>query len=276
MVRISRASLAAAASASRRAFMGVEPECASWPWKVMAWRSTPLVPSTRRAADPCVRAPGLARCAVRDRRRRFFVRVCASGKRSISTPQRRRASSRRDAIAIGADAIGGDAECGAGEGGRAEQAAAEARAFFVGPIDQTNRDWRRAVEFGGDAAEDFEAGENVQGAVEPAAIGDGIEMAADEQGLFGFAGERDPVVAGGVVVMFDGQAAQFVMRTSRALSARCRSRRRAARRLSSAVRARSSFSSAIGAFGIEGHEGFAIRCVQKRKRDFSLRRLRSK
>ena len=46
MVRISSASFAAAARASRRAFMGVEPECASCPWNVMLCRSTPFVPKT--------------------------------------------------------------------------------------------------------------------------------------------------------------------------------------------------------------------------------------
>ena len=44
--RISSASLAAAASASRRAVIGVEPECASCPWNVIGCRSTPFVPST--------------------------------------------------------------------------------------------------------------------------------------------------------------------------------------------------------------------------------------
>jgi hypothetical protein len=32
---------AAARNASRRRFIGVEPECAAWPWNVIAWRSTP-------------------------------------------------------------------------------------------------------------------------------------------------------------------------------------------------------------------------------------------
>ena len=35
-------------------------------------------------------------------------------------------------------------------------------------------------------------------------------MAADEQRFFGCAGERDPVVAGGVVVMFDREVAEFL------------------------------------------------------------------
>ena len=46
MPRISSASLAAAASASRRLSIGVEPAWAAWPRKVIWWRSTPKVPST--------------------------------------------------------------------------------------------------------------------------------------------------------------------------------------------------------------------------------------
>ena len=120
--------------------------------------------------------------------------------------------------------------CGAREGGGAEQAAAEARAFFVGPIDEADRDRRTAVELGGEAAQDFEAGRYAEAAIEPAAVGDGIEMAADEQRFRGFAGERDPAVAGGVEVVLDREVGELSIRTRRAPSARCRSRRRAARR----------------------------------------------
>ena len=69
------------------------------------------------------------------------------------------------------------------ERGGAEQAAAEARAFFVGPIDQADRDRRAAVVLAREAAQDFEAGQHAEAAIEPAAVRDGIEMAADEQRL---------------------------------------------------------------------------------------------
>ena len=46
-----------------------------------------------------------------------------------------------------------------GAGGRAEQAFAETRAFFIGPIDQANSDRWRA--FAGDAAHDFQSGEDI-------------------------------------------------------------------------------------------------------------------
>ena len=62
----------------------------------------------------------------------------------------------------------------------------------------------------GEAAEDFEAGEDAERAVEPAAIRDGIEMAADQQGFRRLAFERDPAIAGGVEVVFDGKVFQFV------------------------------------------------------------------
>ena len=65
------------------------------------------------------------------------------------------------------------------------------------------------MKFFGEAAKDLEGGEDVEGAVEPAAIGDGIEMAAEEEGFFRGAGESDPVVAGCVVMVFDGDALEF-------------------------------------------------------------------
>ena len=68
----------------------------------------------------------------------------------------------------------------AGKGRRAKQAAAEARAFFIGPIDQANRDRRTSVVLVGESAQDFERRHHAQAAVEPAAVGHGIEMAAED------------------------------------------------------------------------------------------------
>ena len=62
---------------------------------------------------------------------------------------------------------------------------------------------------GGEVAEDFEAGDDVEAAVEPAAVGDGVEVATDEECFFGLAGKSDPVVGGCVVVVFDGEIVQF-------------------------------------------------------------------
>src|SRR6202007_820356 len=93
------------------------------------------------------------------------------------------------AIAIGAHAVSRDTGS-ACEGGRAQEAATEARAFFVSPIDQPDRDRRTSVKFRGDTPKDFEAGEEIGGTVEPAAVGDGIQMTTDQQGFRGLAGQR--------------------------------------------------------------------------------------
>ena len=53
----------------------------------------------------------------------------------------------------------------------------------------------------------FNAGERIQTAIEPAAIRHGIDVAADEQRFFGFAAQRRPEISGGVVVNFDAAVA---------------------------------------------------------------------
>jgi len=113
-----------------------------------------------------------------------------------------------DAVAVGADAVGVDG-VSAGEGGGAEERAAEASAFFVGPVDEADGDWRAAVEVVGEGGEDFEGGHDAEGAVEPAAVGDGVKVGAEDEGFGRGAGERDPGIAGGVEVAGDGEAAEF-------------------------------------------------------------------
>ena len=114
-----------------------------------------------------------------------------------------------DAVAIGAGAISGN-RMRASERGGAEETAAEARAFFIRPIDDANGDGRFAREFFDEAPEDFKGSDDVEGAVEPAAVRNAIEMAAEEERFFAGAGEGDPVVAGGVVVVFDGKGGEFL------------------------------------------------------------------
>ena len=87
-----------------------------------------------------------------------------------------------DAVAVGAGAVGGDG-VGAGEGGGAEERAAEARAFFVGPVDEADSEGRFAVGIAGDGSEDFESGDDAERAVEPAAVGDGVEVRAEDEGF---------------------------------------------------------------------------------------------
>src|SRR5262249_5188771 len=70
-------------------------------------------------------------------------------------------------------------------------------------------DWRPAVVFGVETAQDFERGEEVEAAIQPAAVGHGIQMATEEQCFFGGAGQSDPVVGGRIVMMLDGQTAQL-------------------------------------------------------------------
>ena len=92
-----------------------------------------------------------------------------------------------------AHGVGDEAAAGAR---RPEQAAREARALFVGEVHDGQRDgWRRTAAV---AAERLDAGQHAERAVEPAAVGHGIEVAADDDGLGSRAGQRDPVVAGDV------------------------------------------------------------------------------
>ena len=95
-------------------------------------------------------------------------------------------------------------------GGRAEQALAEARAFFVGPIHQADGDGRLALVLGVDAAENFHPGQHVEAAVEPAAVGHRIHVAADQQRTLGFAAQGRPEIAGGIGVDFDGQRRELL------------------------------------------------------------------
>ena len=53
------------------------------------------------------------------------------------------------------------------------------------------------------SAQNFEAREHVQRSIEPSAVGHGIEMPADQQTFLRFAGQRDPIVPGRVVVMLN-------------------------------------------------------------------------
>ena len=90
-------------------------------------------------------------------------------------------------------------------GGGTEEALAEARPFLIGPIDQADGDGRFAVELGVDAPKNLDARQEIKAAVEPAAVGHRVDMAADEQGAIGLAAEGGPGIAGGVLVDFGGE-----------------------------------------------------------------------
>ena len=89
----------------------------------------------------------------------------------------------------------------AGGGARPEQRAAEARPLLVGPAHEPDGDGRRAAL--GDAAQHLDARDDVEGAVEPAPVRDGVDVPADQQGPLGIAPQREPLVAG-LVDLLDG------------------------------------------------------------------------
>lgn len=97
----------------------------------------------------------------------------------------------------------------AGKCGRAEQAFSEAGTFLVRPVNQADGDGWFPFIFGVDSAHDFHPGHEVQAAVEPAAIGHGVDVPADEQAFFGCTGEGEPEVTGGVGVGLHGKFCGF-------------------------------------------------------------------
>src|ERR1700733_2197026 len=83
-----------------------------------------------------------------------------------------------DSIAVCSTAVGLNAVC-PGKGGRTEKATPEPRALLIRPIHQPNGNGGPAVEVLCEAAQHLETGENSERAVEPAAVGDGVEMTAE-------------------------------------------------------------------------------------------------
>ena len=75
-----------------------------------------------------------------------------------------------------------------GPGGRRgpDQAAAEPRALLVGPVDEAHADGQRAAATL-QLSHDLEGGEQAEDAVQPAAVGDGVDVRADDQEPVGFA-----------------------------------------------------------------------------------------
>ena len=185
--RISSASLAAPASASRRLSIGVDPACAAWPVHVIWCRSTPKVPSTTpsgRSSDsstgPCSMcssryAAALSSCRARVER---AVEVDAVLMQRVG---------QRDSVRVGALSklvlVGHRAGCGR----RAEERAAEARSFLVRPVDEPHGQRRRAL--GGDPAQHLDAGDDVEAAVEPAAVRHRVDVATDQKRTLGGARE---------------------------------------------------------------------------------------
>jgi hypothetical protein len=86
---------------------------------------------------------------------------------------------------------------------RTEEAPAEASALLVGPVDQAHGDgWLPLL---CDSSQDLCAGDDVERAVEPAAVGHGVDVAADEQSAFGAPADREPLIARLVSLLFGSQ-----------------------------------------------------------------------
>ena len=91
-------------------------------------------------------------------------------------------------------------------GRRSEQAAAEPGALLVGPVDQRDGDRRRAVR--GERSQQLQTRHHAERAVEPAALGHAVEVAADDQHVVALAAQHRPQVPGLVLVDLDGQRGQ--------------------------------------------------------------------
>ena len=89
------------------------------------------------------------------------------------------------------------------DGGGAEQAAAEARALLVRPVHERHRAGRRARL--SERAQGLQGAHDAERAVEPAAVGHGVDVGADHDGLGPLAREARPEIAGLVHVDLDGQ-----------------------------------------------------------------------
>ena len=76
----------------------------------------------------------------------------------------------------------------------AEQRATEARTLLVGPVDDPHGQRRRPVV--GDPPQDLHGRDDVEAAVEPAAVRHGVDVAAEQQRALGGARQREPLVPG--------------------------------------------------------------------------------
>ena len=133
--------------------------------------------------------------------------VRASSARSRSTPCARERIGQRDAVAVGERAQLVLVAHRAGGGARAEEAAAEAGTLLVGPVDEAHGHGRLALL--GDPPQHLHRREDVQAAVEPAAVRDGVDVAAEQDSPLGAAAQRQPAVAGLVVSASRRQAREL-------------------------------------------------------------------
>jgi hypothetical protein len=101
---------------------------------------------------------------------------------------------------------------GPGKCRRTEKAAAKASPLLVGPVHQANGDRLFAVVVLGQATEHLEAGEDSQAAIEPTAIGNGVEMTPEDESTIRVAAKRGPGVPRGIEVVLHRQLCQFALK----------------------------------------------------------------
>ena len=159
----------------------------------------------------------------------------------------------RDSVRVGALSklvlVGHRAGCGR----RAEERTAEARAFLVRPVDEPHGERRRAL--GGDPAQHLDAGDDVEAAVEPAAVRHRVDVPADQERTLGGAAKREPLVARLVDLLRRAGLGDLVAKPARAPSPTSSVQATRWAPFSSPVSSRSSFSSATvrdGSSGIAG------------------------
>ena len=116
------------------------------------------------------------------------------GRRVEVDPMRVQRVDQCDAVAVGDVADGARVERPGREAG-AEQRAAEARPLLVGPVDEGDRDGRRRAARG-EGAQDLQAAQDAERAVEPAPVRDGVDVAAEHDGVGRRPLEDRPEVAG--------------------------------------------------------------------------------
>ena len=107
----------------------------------------------------------------------------------------------RDAVSVRAHAVRCNA-VRAGKSGRAKQTSPKARAFFISPIHETQRARRRRTRYR-IGAQYLKSGNDAESSIQPATIGNRIQMAAQHQGLVGNPAQGDPVVSGCIVVVLE-------------------------------------------------------------------------
>ena len=180
----------------------------------------------RRAAGRATPAPAPARCGARGTPPRSRARRALERAVEVDAVLGERVRE-RDPVRVVALAELVLIAHGAAGRGRAEERAPEARALLVGPVDEPHRERRRPVL--GDSPQHLDRGDDVEAAVEPAAVRHGVDVPAEKKRTIRLSEKREPLVAASSI----SSMAPVEATLSRSHGARAptsRSTRRAARR----------------------------------------------